>query len=253
MNQIIHNVIDSNLINNIILSSNEIIKVSEKRHFSSSGKSFFVKDEKGVQFLCEIVKCLIKKSNIISAFTHPFIDHAYLLFKSPGGNETPPHQDRPFWISKEEIPTMITCWIALEEINAHNGALKVASLNQDCLSNFNSTEQIIIEHVKPEKSYPGNFNFEINESEKLSLNMKVVELNKGDVLFFDAFEVHSSMPNNSGTTRLAMKVVFREGGGLFSVQNLINKPLSCLKKIRRKYFFLRLLNPLKFLTHNFTK
>jgi len=69
-----------------------------------------------------------------------------------------------------------------------------------------------------------NFSYILKEEDQKKCSMKPKALNKGDAIFFDAYEPHSSSPNTSDSVRLAMKVVFRNGSGLFQVSQLIDNP-----------------------------
>lgn len=203
----------------------------ESRHFTSSGKTFFYENPNRLLLLRNIILNVLQNNpEIKKSFSDLHIDHAFLLLKSPGGNETPPHQDRPFWtkLEKDDSVSMITLWFALEDIKELNGCLKVGSSNQHCLIDFNGKNQKLFKH-KDKGSKSGQFNFIIDDNE-FDLKLNNCEIDEGQIIAFDAYEVHASSGNSSSKHRLSFKIVLRDNDGLISIRDLESNPLFYLLK-----------------------
>jgi len=188
---------------------------TEKRHFNKSGKFFFYENLNRLRLLKNILVELLKKTNVTKKYNNIYLDHAMLLLKSKGGNPTKPHQDIAFWkkIEKNKV-SMITFWIALEDIDRNKGCLLVSSKQEENLINFNEKKRYF-KHTKIKNTL-------LIKQDLKKIIFKPLEVLKGNIVAFDAFELHGSTNNMKTSPRLAFKIVFREGKGLFSVNNFIN-------------------------------
>ena len=151
-------------------------------------------------------------SNIV-AFDVPVIDHASLLIKGAGAAGTSMHQDRPYWVRREPLPTIFSVWIALEDMSKERGGLMLSRENRvgvSEMSSFNTGS--ILEHE--EGAVPaGGFPISIPDriASQMAESMKFVGMAKGEAIAFDSFEPHMSGPNITTTPRLAMKIAYAEG------------------------------------------
>ena len=228
-----------NEINNKIVSLG--IDSKEKRHFTTKGKVFFY-SLSGLKLLSDIIKCIEHNSNLLDSYNEAVVDHAFILLKSSNAPATPPHQDRPFWINKEDEPSsMTTCWFALENINEKNGALELDSSNLTNDYNKLNSNTKLFKHIDTGK-VPGQFNYVLNNKDKKNFNkkVKIYSVNKGDMIIFDAYELHQSTSNLSNDPRLAFKVVFGEKNKYFQKNYLEIKNIHTIIGrliIKLKMFF----------------
>jgi ectoine hydroxylase-related dioxygenase (phytanoyl-CoA dioxygenase family) len=186
--------------------------VIENRHFVEQGKKFFTAPSrrKHLQKLALDIKKTIDFSRHME---HPVIQHAYLLYKSPGGPPTHLHQDRPYWVDIEEDATMITLWIFLEDIDLDKGCLKLNEQRRFTLDEgylFNR-EQDLLPHVTEESLKGFGRVIPREQATALEAPLKPVPGKRGDLVIFDAFELHASMPNTTGNIRRALKIVVGDG------------------------------------------
>lgn len=146
-------------------------------------------------------------------FDVPVIDHASLLIKGAGAARTALHQDRPYWVGRDALPSIFSVWIALEEMSEEKGGLMVSLENEvgvSEMSSFNSGS--ILEHeegVEPEGGFP--ISIPDRTASRMVESMGFVGLVKGEAIAFDSFEPHMSGPNTTPTPRLAMKIAYAEG------------------------------------------
>jgi ectoine hydroxylase-related dioxygenase (phytanoyl-CoA dioxygenase family) len=222
--------------------TNEYFK-KEKTHFVREGKEFFFKNISNLKLLKEVVQKICERINFEKFDNSLYIDHAFLLLKPGGGNATTCHQDRPFWIKKEinnNQVSMFTCWVALEQILENKGCLLVYSEKEVDIKSFN-TINLIFNH-KDNRLKSGNFSWSIDDSRIDANKLRSVEVSKGDIVAFDAFEVHSSTNNITDKHRLSFKIVFRRGNGLINVKNFLNNFYLCSLYLLIIYNFKKLLS-----------
>ena len=146
-------------------------------------------------------------------FKDPVIDHASLLIKPPGSPETKLHQDRPYWIKREGVPSIFSVWIALKDMTEENGGLLVSADNEvglEGIVNFNSGKELPHTQIDdPVGGFP--LIIEKDVASQLVPNMKFIPLKKGQAIAFDSFEPHKSGSNFSKHSRLAMKIAYADG------------------------------------------
>lgn len=234
--------IKDELVSRLVSQLGEKYLSLEARHFTSEGKNFFFSRPDRLILLRSIVLDLLKQCpDIEKQYDDVYVDHAFLLLKAPGGNSTPPHQDRPFWTSLEDDQniSMITFWFALEDIDEENGCLTVASKSSSSLDEFNSKNQNIYAHIDKGSS-SGQFNFVIPKQD-VDFVLNSIPMKKGSVLAFDAYEIHASSGNSKDQHRLSFKIVLRNKKGLVSLRNLRLPPILFLIKFYTEAFYRKIL------------
>lgn len=195
-----------------------MLRTHDKKEIDSSGKQFFGKDTSGsanLDLLHDLHRQIWPEVQESVGFRQPVIDHCYLLIKNPRGAATQLHQDRPYWIGKEPVATIISVWIALDAITETNGGLRLSRANEVdvfAMSSFNNGA--VYEHVQVAES-DGSFPLLIAEpvASNLAHTMEPVEMVKGEAIAFDSFEPHMSSSNSSPAPRRAMKIAYGEDQG----------------------------------------
>ena len=107
-------------------------------------------------------------------------------YKLVGGAGFAPHQDAPAY---PFIQQSISCMIAVDASNVANGCLEVVDEEHSMLLPMNERGCVVDEWVNNHSWHP-------------------VEMNPGDVLFFDSHTPHRSGTNNSQHDRRAMYPTF---------------------------------------------
>jgi len=183
---------------------------SEQRSFTSGGKKFF-RTIDGLLTLRLLLNGL--KDEINAFYEDAFIDHAFLLLKSPGGNPTPPHQDFIFWQSKElgaNPKGFITFWLALQDIDLFNGALMLnPSERTEQISNLNNGTENLFSHDHSWSNNGEEFNRVCLNEDAIS-KLQPMPLRIGEWVAFDAYSLHASTQNLSKDPRLSLKIVVCE-------------------------------------------
>ena len=117
----------------LLLRAEKVIGAPDSTEFVSDGKTFFkpYKDEENnLDLLKQIHLDVWPEISQRINFCEPVVDHSYLLLKSPGGVETKMHQDRVYWERKEAEPSIISVWIALEDLTPAKGGLLLSRENE---------------------------------------------------------------------------------------------------------------------------
>ena len=180
------------------------------------GKSFFVGEPAGgsnFDLLRRFHLEIWPEIASVAAFDVPVIDHASLLVKGSGAPGTAMHQDRPYWIGKEASPSIISVWIALEDMSKERGGLMLSldiQVGVDEMSSFN--EGSILEHedgAELEGDFPIAIRTDI--ASRVAGSMGYGGMARGEAVAFDSFEPHMSGPNTTPAPRLAMKIAYAEG------------------------------------------
>lgn len=203
----------------------------EERHFVSGGKTFFG-SRGGLGRLKRVMQAVAARTSILDRFRVPVIEHAYLLIKSASGPATPVHQDRAFWTKKEttEPASMLTLWFAMEPIPADRGALRLTRHGRTDDATRLNGEPRLYHHIQTEFSGSGNFGLVIDgpEAEIIETELETVCPEAGDLVVFDAYEPHGSMPHQGEGARMAFKVVLGErdrlSAWLVPVDDLLRQP-----------------------------
>jgi ectoine hydroxylase-related dioxygenase (phytanoyl-CoA dioxygenase family) len=194
----------------------KVIGAPDSTEFVSDGKTFFkpYKDEENnLDLLKQIHLDVWPEISQRINFCEPVVDHSYLLLKSPGGVETKMHQDRVYWERKEAEPSIISVWIALEDLTQAKGGLLLSRENEvksKQWTSFNTGS--ILNHEEPAETSSSSFTLLISQTiaEKLLQSMEFIPLRKGQGLAFDSFEPHMSGANQTDTPRLVIKLAYAE-------------------------------------------
>jgi len=216
---ILNSRINADTVDRIIQEAADHARLREDRHFVTAGKSFFghrVLAPERAELLFAIHRDIAAQIPFRDLFEVPSIDHAYLLFKSPGAPATAVHQDRPFWVEKEPTPTQFTCWISLTRIDAHNGALTLnpaSKVDPAEIGRFNTGGTLYPHRDFVYGADHSALAMETEHAERLAVAMIPTVAEAGEVIIFDGFEPHGSTDNTSTESRLALKIVYAEGRG----------------------------------------
>lgn len=114
-------------------------------------------------------------------------------FKPPGARGQAMHQDNSFLRAFPE--TCIAAWIAIDDVDAHNGGLAV-------VPGSHRTELVCPEPADLEQSFT---NAEVPIPDGMSKVQTIMKA--GDVLFFHGSVVHGSLPNTS-SDRFRRSLIF---------------------------------------------
>ena len=126
--------------------------------------------------------------------------HDQALLKEPGGRETDPHHDQPYWPIKET--STITAWIPLCDIDSNNGQLGFYPGS----------------HKMKEKKYINIFSGKVDDDEFFQtsqLDSKEIcyqDLKAGDVSFHHGLTFHRAKANLSNSDRLVHTAIFFADG-----------------------------------------
>tara|TARA_E500000331_G_scaffold352044_1_gene399842 strand:+ start:277 stop:990 length:714 start_codon:yes stop_codon:yes gene_type:complete len=224
----LHSRLPSETIDALMLRAETVIDAPKSSEFVSEGKTFFkpqADEDNNLDLLKQIHLDLWPEISHRVNFRAPVIDHSYLLFKSPGGVETKMHQDRVYWERKEAEPSIISVWVALEDLSAAKGGLLLSRKNEVTSKKwelFNTGT--IFEHEKPASTSSSSFTLLISKpiAEKLRKTMEFIPLSKGQGLAFDCFEPHMSGANQTDSPRFVIKLAYAEAKNRRSPNILIS-------------------------------
>ena len=209
------NILSSEIIENLLYRADYLISSNEGDQHVFVDKDFFSNNgtkSRNLDVLNSIHQSVWPKISEQLAYKEPVIDHAVLLFKKPGGVETEWHQDRAYWAKRDEKASIISVWIALEDITEERGALNLVKGNEvdlSSISEFNNGSLLDHELVEDKK---GGFPLLIKSEliPEIESDVEIINLKRGSAVMFDSFEPHMSRENISNTPRLAMKIAYSE-------------------------------------------
>ena len=209
------NILSSEIIENLLYRADYLISSNEGDQHVFVDKDFFSNNgtkSRNLDVLNSIHQSVWPKISEQLAYKEPVIDHAVLLFKKPGGVETEWHQDRAYWATRDEKASIISVWIALEDITEERGALNLVKGNEvdlSSISEFNNGSLLDHELVEDKK---GGFPLLIKSEliPEIESDVEIINLKRGSAVMFDSFEPHMSRENISNTPRLAMKIAYSE-------------------------------------------
>ncbi len=125
--------------------------------------------------------------------------HDQALFKEPGGRQTDPHQDLPYWAMAE--PHALTAWIPVTGASLENGCMGYLR------GSHRSGKRIFVDIFRS-----GNHSPEAQAESILTGELEYVEVPRGSVAFHHGLTTHGAMPNKSGQTReVHTMIYFRDG------------------------------------------
>ena len=207
----LNNPLDRKLTDAIRDYASKLENVFENRHFVADGKKLF-SDPAGLDFLRAILRHIQKELPLRQKWSAPAIQHAFALYKSAGGPATPLHQDRPYWKTFESEATMMTFWIALEEIDEGMGCLRLNRNDFVEPSQFGrlNTPAEVHPHVQDDSG----LRITGEAGARLAEKMSPIPVHEGDIILLDAFQVHASEKNSSSKARRAMKIVMGDAGSM---------------------------------------
>jgi ectoine hydroxylase-related dioxygenase (phytanoyl-CoA dioxygenase family) len=200
----------------LMLRAETIVTAPNSPEFVAAGKTFFkprAVEDNNLDLLKQIHSDVWPEISQRMNFDEPVIDHSYLLFKSAGGVETKMHQDRVYWERKEAQPSIISVWIALEDLSVEKGGLLLSRENEVTSKQWSSFNTgAILSHEEPVLSSSSSFSLVISEAiaHKLRPSMEFIPLRKGEGLVFDSFEPHMSGANQTEAPRLVIKLAYAE-------------------------------------------
>lgn len=123
--------------------------------------------------------------------------HNCLMTKAPSfSSDTHWHQDVRYWSFTS--PNLISAWVALGEENACNGALQVipGSHSEEYRSNQFDAKKFFIDDAQNNQPL-------VNKAQQL-------ELEAGDVLFFDSRLLHRASRNNTEQVKFSMVFTYHD-------------------------------------------
>ena len=152
-------------------------------------------------FSDNIFSLACRRPEIIDFISESFDDDAYLYhskvpLKYPGMPGFKYHQDYFYWYKMGCLfPNMATCFIALETTTLKNGCLKFIPKSHLCGR---------LEHIEHDGFSDSETDPERVKILKRRFGEVEILLNPGEVTIFHANLLHSSEPNNSDLSRLAL-------------------------------------------------
>jgi hypothetical protein len=127
----------------------------------------------------------------------------FLVKAARPDSQTPPHQD--VTLVDERLFTSYSIWVALHDVDGHNGCLKVLPGSHRHHPG-----------IRPNPSYPWRFRDVVN---RIEADMISVPLRKGEALIFSHALIHGSGANHSDRPRVAAVIaLYPSGAELFHYQ-----------------------------------
>ena len=125
--------------------------------------------------------------------------HDQALFKEPGGRETDPHQDLPYWPIAE--PDAVTAWVPFEGSTREGGCMGyVPGSHRLGIRKFINIFRDGADEIREQAQ------------ELMAVEPVYVEVPRGGVAFHHGLTAHLARPNRSDVTREVHTVIyFRDG------------------------------------------
>ena len=124
--------------------------------------------------------------------------HDQALFKEPGGRETDPHQDQPYWPIAE--PRTVTAWIPLDGVTIEDG----------CMGYLPGSHAVGLRRFVD--IFSGRPDDLLADPALAGREPVFVEVPRGSVAFHHGLTAHLAKPNDSDATREVHTVIyFRDG------------------------------------------
>jgi ectoine hydroxylase-related dioxygenase (phytanoyl-CoA dioxygenase family) len=124
--------------------------------------------------------------------------HDQALYKEPGGRETDPHQDQPYWPILES--DTVTAWIPFDASTLSNGAMGYLPGSH----RLGVREFVNIFFGEPENP--------LHRDELAGIQPMWVEVPPGSVAFHHGLTFHLAKPNTTGTVRRVHTVIYFADG-----------------------------------------
>lgn len=130
--------------------------------------------------------------------------HDHALLKQPGDSKpTPWHQDLPYWPMQQ--PGALSCWVALDDVDEHNGALLF-------LPRTHRLGSLPPVNLTDPQDLLGMVSQEALGGEKPALQ----RLTAGSCTFHDGLTFHAAGANHTAAARRAMVTIYMPDGTTFS-------------------------------------
>jgi len=189
---------DGFLVVQAVLSNDECAMLKTEglevlRQHAPQGSSVYV----GVAAASNAYYLLASHPNIVEVLKNLMPDGVAFLsdkfvFKSAEMRfPTPWHQDEAYWRGTRP---KLSVWIALDDVNSRNGALKV-------LAGHHAAP---LEHGGPNAVPTNEFGNILRDLPQDAPGEIICEMKAGDALFFSDLTPHASCPNDSGQDRYAI-------------------------------------------------
>ena len=124
--------------------------------------------------------------------------HDQALYKEPGGRETDPHQDHPYWPIEE--PLTVTAWIPFEGSTLESGAMGYVS---------GSHRSGLWEFVNIFRGEPDHL---LSRPELAGAEPVFVEVPAGSVAYHHGLTAHLAKPNRTARPRAVHTVIYFADG-----------------------------------------
>lgn len=145
-----------------------------------------------------------KLNGILSPFiSKPFVDHTKILVKAVGGPDTPWHQDGAFWEDFDPQKSMLSLWLALEDVTIKNGCMELIKPQKGAIKTDHTHKEV---REGKELEIPEETIQEILQN----ASCEKMEMKAGDALIFDSRAIHRALPNQDENPRIGMKIVFQD-------------------------------------------
>lgn len=126
------------------------------------------------------------------------------LFKDAGqGGSLKWHQDYPYWPLAQ--PNAVTAWIALDDVDAENGAMQMAAgshITGETLPAIFGTGTTYMDELRPSTVKP------IRDPAAEGMEIETISLAAGEVSLHHSLTWHASLPNVSDRPRRSIVVRF---------------------------------------------
>lgn len=127
--------------------------------------------------------------------------HDQALYKEPGGRETDPHQDLPFWPMRPA--DQVTAWIAFDGSSRDRGAMAYLPGSHSVgLKKF-----VDITHLMHPEPYPI-----MDDPAVAHIEPVWIEVEPGDVVFHHSLTVHLASPNETDHMRRVFCIIYFADG-----------------------------------------
>lgn len=160
-------------------------------------KDFFIESRGAGQLLRELLDTPDARALIAQRLTDPVILAAYPEIKLSGAPATRYRREGDGNGGSAPVASAFTLWIALGPTNGGNGCLRMASTTGE-------SDNTVVALARPSHV----------EIAPTSAPAYDVAMKPGEIVFFDADQLHGAYPNHSGEPRLAVRVTLAERSGL---------------------------------------
>jgi ectoine hydroxylase-related dioxygenase (phytanoyl-CoA dioxygenase family) len=166
----------------------------QHRYFDDRFKHFFAREENDNLLRSFIQDPVIFGKIVDAAGQDAVVQHVFPVIKPARGPKTHLHQDRDFFKTLDNPPSMSSIWVALDDVTEANG----------CLQMYDSEDRLLPHTVV---RVEGDHSTRVLDDPSVDASKpQNVFLRAGEAVWFDSFQVHGAAESNSGSPRLALKV-----------------------------------------------